>query len=180
MLKKLKNIGWIGLGILFFVLIVFVVIFLIKGGVGFIENHQDLINSINEIIIGLILLLLILSVIPRLRIYTGMGVAYMALIWTFLFWLNCLAITYELWGIVGMFIGVMMAGLGIFATAPLALLFAGQWSEALILLLTLGVMYGIRMLGLWIATKHKSMIEVSNIDRSSEEPLELKDSNINK
>jgi len=175
MLEKIKNIGWTGLGMLFFVLVVFVIIFLIKGGVSFIENHQDLIESINQIIIGIIFLLLVISVIPKLRIFTGTSIVYLTFLWAFMVWLTCLAITYELWGLIGMFIGVIMLGLGIFITAPLALLFAGQWSATLILLLSLGIIYGVRMLGLWIASKHRNIIEVTNIDTDSLKQLEPKD-----
>src|SRR3989344_9227923 len=157
MIEKLKNIGWTSAGLLFFALAILLMVFLIQGGVGFIENHQDLIDTMNEIIIGIILLLLVLSVIPRLRIFTGLSINYATSVWIFLLWLNCLGITYELWGLVGMFIGVIMLGLGIFVTAPLALLFAGQWSIALTLLLTLGIMYCVRMLGGWIAGKHRDI-----------------------
>lgn len=164
MIEKLKNIGWTGAGLLFAVLAILLIVFLVRGGVGFIENHQDLIDSINQIIIGVILLLLVLSVIPRLRMFTGLGIVYATSVWIFLLWLNCLGITYELWGLVGMFVGVIMFGLGIFATAPLALLFDGQWSVALTLLLTLAIMYGVRMLGNWIASKHKD----TNTQQSSD------------
>ena len=155
MIEKLKSIGWSSIGIVFFILVVFIIIFLVRGGVVLIENHQDLINSMNEIIIGIILLLFVLSVIPRVRMITGMSIAYISLVWIFLFWLNCLVITYESWGLVGTAIGAIVMGIGIFATAILASLFSGQWIGALILLVTLIIMNGVRMLGLWIASKQK-------------------------
>jgi len=169
MIEKIKNIGWTGVGILFFILFIFIVTFLVRGGVSFIESHQDLISSINGVIIGLIFILLIFSIIPKLRIFTGTSIVYLTLVWIFLLWLNSLAITYELWGFVGIFVGAIMLGIGIFATAILALFFNGQGIAALILLVTLVIMYSVRALGLWIANKHKNTIEAQSINSNFSE-----------
>jgi NADH:ubiquinone oxidoreductase subunit 6 (subunit J) len=66
-----------------------------------------------------------------------------------LFWLLCLYLTYALWGLVAAIFGVMILGVGIFITAALALLFHGDFLLLVMLLLTLGVIYALRILGLW-------------------------------
>jgi hypothetical protein len=161
-IEKIKSVGWFGLAVGFVVLI----IFLLKGGVNFIGNHQDLISTISGIIIGIIVLMILVSMIPRARMFTGTAIVFLTYAWGLLFWLTCLAITFGLWGFVGTFIGVAMFGLGIFATAILAVLFTGQWAAALTLLVTIIIMYGVRALGHWIISKHRNytVVEVENID----------------
>ncbi|MDO8604588.1 MAG: hypothetical protein Q7K40_04330 [bacterium] len=154
MIEKIKNIGWTGAGLLFILLVFILIGFLVVGGVGFIENHQNLIESVNNVTAGIFVLLLLFSVIPKLRIFTGTGIVFLTYIWIFLLWLTCLVITYEFWGLIGIFIGVIMFGVGLFITAPLALLFSGQGFGALLLLLSIGLTYLIRNLGIWIVSKY--------------------------
>jgi len=153
--------------------------FFVKGGVWFFENFYELFETINGWVFTLVVLLALLSVIPRIRIYTGLGIYYLTYIWGTIFWLFCLFVTYQLWGFVGVFVGLIMFGIGIFLTAFLSILFDGQIWGALMIALNLLFIYGVRSLGYWIASKHKNMIGVSNIDKSSEEPLELKNSDTN-
>ena len=155
MIKQIKSTGLVVSGLAVGVVIMLVTIFLINSIVALIENNQGLIKTVDVLLIGLIFIMLILSVIPRLRGFTGTVIYYGTILWIFTLWLNCLGVTYEIWGMIGIFIGVIMIGLGIFATAFLALLFSGSWIEALILLLTLGIMYGLRYLGLWLIMRNE-------------------------
>lgn len=91
----------------------------------------------------------------EIRTYTGTGITLATFIWGAIFWLFSLFITYQLWGLLGVIAGIMFFGLGVFATAFLALIFDGQASGAFLILLNLIVIYGIRMLGNWIASKQK-------------------------
>lgn len=163
MIEKIKEIGWTGAGLIFAVIAILLIAFFVRGGVSFIESHQDLINSINDITAGIFLLLLFFSVIPKLRIFTGPGIVYLTYLWIFLFWLTCLVVTYEFWGFIGIFIGVIMFGLGLFITAPLAILFSGQGFNALLLVLSIGLTYLIRNLGLWITSKYPNKDDAQNI-----------------
>lgn len=168
MLNKIKDLGWQGLGLIMIVGFAIIVALLLHGGVELIKAAQGVIDVLNMIIIGAILFLLVLSVVPRLRLFTGLGIAYASMLWIFLLWLNCLAVTYELWGFIGVFIGIFMLGLGVFVTAPLALLFAGEGGAALMLVINIAIMYGVKLLGAWVASKYKGPAMTRDEDVSLE------------
>lgn len=174
MIEKIKNLGWTALGIAFFVIFIFAFAFLVRAGVSVTERYMDLINTINGWVLALILLLLVLSVIPRLRLYTGLLIYNATLIWGVLFWLFCLFVTYQFWGVFGVFIGLIMAGIGIFATATLAILFSGQFSAGFVMILNILFIFGVRILGQWIASKHKDgSTEVRDAEVLSEQDDKL-------
>jgi uncharacterized protein YacL len=62
-------------------------------------------------------------------------------------------VTYALWGGFGLFIGLMLGGVGVVPLAMLATLFKGMWSVFGELILMIVVTVGTRMLGLFLATK---------------------------
>jgi len=164
-MEKIKNIGWSGLGLLGIIAVGVVVGLFLRGGAWLFEHYSNLINSINGIVFGLVLLLLIFSLIPKIRAITGSGVVFGTMVWGVLFWFFCLFITYQLWGLIGLLVGVMMFGLGIFATATLALAFAGEWSSVLMVLINLAFIFGVRALGFWIITKQKEkFVEAKIVD----------------
>lgn len=166
-MEKIKNIGWSGLGIIFVIFLVALFVFFVKGGVWIFEHYYDLFQIINNWVFIFVLLLIILSTIPGIRAYTGAGIVYASLIWGALLWLFCLFVTYQFWGFFGVFFGLVMAGIGIFATAILAVLFDGQWSGAMFMILNLMIIYGVRMLGQWITSKHKDIVKNQDIDTNS-------------
>ena len=104
----------------------------------------------------LIFLLLLLSVVPRFRNFTGNGIVVGTYIVGALFWFFSFFVTYSLWGFLGIFVGVLLAGLGVFLTAVLALIFDGQFMGALSFAFVLVQIFLFRLLGFWIISKHKS------------------------
>ena len=168
MVEKLKGLGWWVVGFSFLVLTFLVVAFFLDGISWLMENYYDLIGIINGWVFGLIIVLIVLSIFPKIRTYTGSGITLATLIWGAIFWLFSLFITYQLWGLLGVIIGIMFFGLGVFATAFLALIFDGQTSVAFFMLLNLIIIYGIRMLGVWIISKQKlETIEYDNIQSNT-------------
>jgi hypothetical protein len=163
MKEKLKNFS---IGIISVVVIVgFFLLgaFVLKGGTWVFENFYPVIRVINSIVFGLALLLLLLSLIPKLRSFTGVGIFIGSWVLGGLFWLECLYITYALWGLAAAIVGVMILGVGIFATAALALLFHGAFIPFLMLLLTFGVIYALRFLGIWFAmSRSEEKNEIGN------------------
>jgi hypothetical protein len=154
-MEKIKNFGWGTLGVVFMAVMVVASVFMIKGGAWVFANYYDLFQTINGWVWIIVLLLLVLSVIPSIRIHTGLGIYYGTHIWGAFFWLFCLFVTYELWGLFGVLVGLVFAGVGVFATALIAVLLEGEGMVALMIALNLAIIYGVRMLGYWIATKHR-------------------------
>ncbi len=154
MLERIKEIGGIGSGLILMVFVFAGIILFVKGSFWVLLNLFDLFAAINTWVFGLILLLVFISVVPKMRIYTGLGIHYLTYIWGALFWLLCLGITYQYWGIIGILVGIIFLGLGVFFTAFLVALFNGGIMAALMIVLNLAMIYGVRALGYWITTKY--------------------------
>jgi len=164
-MNKIKDIGWAGLGLIIMVFLFVLIVFFVKGGVWIFVNFYGFIQVIDRWVFAIIALLLVLSVIPKFRLFTGFGIYYLTYIWGAFFWLFCLFITYEYWGLFGIFIGIILAGIGVFLTSFLAILLDGQFFDAFMIVLNLILIYTIRSLGYWIASKYKNkdIPESSNI-----------------
>lgn len=156
----LSGLGGIGFGVLiigsFFLLIV--------GGAKLFEVVNPVLETIGTIVWGIIFLLILLSVVPRFREFTGGWIVIGTYIVGAIVWFTCFFITYSLWGFFGIFIGVMMFGLGVFFTAILSLIFDGQLAAAFIISITLTIIYLMRMFGYWIISKHKTRIKLKEIN----------------
>ena len=154
--EQLKNFGGLLVGLVFFLLLISVPILFIFGGIRIfkilIENR--IVEWINGVAFLSITLLLILSLFSRLRLMTGNGLIVVTYIEGAVLWLICLYLTYIIWGLFAVFVGLLFFGIGIFPVAILALLFNGQFLIAFMLILSLAIIYGLRLLGVWIISKH--------------------------
>lgn len=143
-------------GIGFMILIIGGFVLLIMGGAKLFETLYPTLEKISTIVWGIVWLLIFLSIAPRLRNFTGNGIVLGTYLGGAIFWLLCFYVTYSLWGFLGIIIGVLFLGLGVFFTAILALLFDSQFMGALGFTFILVQIYLVRMLGLWILSKYKS------------------------
>lgn len=151
-----------GVGII--ILIVGAFVLLIIGGAKLFEILYPILEKISTFVWGVVWLLIILSVIPRLRNFTGNGIVLGTYLGGAIFWLLCFYVTYSLWGFLGIFIGVLFMGLGVFFTAVLALIFDGQLMGALGFAFILIQIYLFRYLGAWIITKYKPSNKLREIE----------------
>lgn len=155
MKEKIKDSlsGLLGIG--FFILIIVGFVLLITGGAKLFEVLYPVLESISSFVWGIVWLLLFLSVVPRLRNLTGNGIVLGTYIGGAIFWLLCFYITYSLWGFIGILLGVIFMGLGVFFTAILALIFDGQFGPAFYFGFILAQIYVFRLLGHWILSKYR-------------------------
>ena len=129
MKEKIKDFLYGAGGISLFVLVIGGFALLIIGGARLFEFLYPILEIISSITWAIVWLLLFLSIVPRLRNFTGNGIIFGTYIGGAIFWLLCFYVTYILWGFLGIFVGVLFFGLGVFFTAVLALLFDGQFIE---------------------------------------------------
>lgn len=155
MISKVKNTLWGFLGIGIFILVIIAFSLLVIGGAKLFELLYPVLENISSFTWGIVWLLLFLSLIPRLRNFTGNGIVIGTYIGGAIFWLLCFYITYSLWGLLGIFVGVLFMGLGVFFTAVLALLFSGQFGAGFYFIFILVQIYLFRLLGAWIISKYK-------------------------
>lgn len=146
-----------GIGIIILIIISFSL--LIIGGVKLFEALYPVLERISAFVWGVVLLLLLLSLIPRLRNFTGSGIIASTYIGGAIFWFLSFYVTYSLWGLLGILVGVLFMGLGVFFTAVLALLFDGQFAGALGFAFVLLQIYLFRILGAWIISKYKPKLD---------------------
>ncbi len=95
-----------------------------------------------------LLVLLPLSIFRKLRHWTSLGFYLVSFLFgTLLFTFSCL-VAVELWGFIGLIIGLVMWGVGVVPVAFLAALFHGEWALlGYVVLGTVGT-FGTRILGL--------------------------------
>lgn len=160
MIEKIKNIGYGALGIGFMTLFFVAIVLLIIGGAKLFEVLYPILERISAVTWGIVWLLLLLSVVPRFRNFTGSGIVLGTYIGGAIFWLLCFYVTYQLWGFLGIFVGVLFFGLGVFFTALLALIFDGQLMGALGFAFVLAQIFFFRFIGNWIISKYKGAAEV--------------------
>jgi len=177
MKEKIKDIGYGVLGIGLIVLIIGAFALLVIGGAKLFETFYPVLEKISTFVWGIVWLLLFLSLAPRLRKFTGNGIIIGTYVGGAIFWLLSFYVTYSLWGFLGIIIGVLFLGLGVFFTAILALIFNGQFMGALGFVFILAQIYLFRMFGLWILTKYRSKeikSEVFQENTKEEETLQLR------
>lgn len=151
-------------GIGFMILIIGGFVLLIMGGAKLFEVLYPALEKISTIIWGIVWFLIFLSLAPRLRNFTGNGIVLGTYLGGAIFWLLCFYVTYSLWGFLGIIIGVLFLGLGVFFTAILALLFDGQFMGALGFIFILIQIYLFRHLGAWIITKYRQKQELKELN----------------
>jgi hypothetical protein len=62
-------------------------------------------------------------------------------------------VTVELWGYVGLFIGLILAGVGVLPVAMLAALFKAQWALLLYIVIGIVLTFGTRGLGIYLQAR---------------------------
>jgi len=160
MIGRIKNIGHGVLGFGFIALMFLAFVLLIIGGVKLFEILYPILEGISNVTWGIVWLLLLFSIVPRFRNFTGNGIVLGTYIGGAIFWLLCFYVTYQLWGFLGIFAGVLFFGLGVFFTAILALIFDGQFMGALGFVFIVAQIFIFRFLGFWIISKYKEVSEV--------------------
>jgi hypothetical protein len=154
MKDTLKSIGGCILGICIFVGVIFLAVMFLKGGVWLSERAYPWLVAINAIAFVVILLVLLpLSIFRRTRGFGGGGIYIASFIFGLTLWVWCLLISYTLWGIGGVVVGLFLAGIGVVPIAVLASVFHGLWSIAGQILLLTAITFGSRFLGIYLMMK---------------------------
>ena len=68
-----------------------------------------------------------------------------------LLWLWAIAVVYFTWGMFAVFVGLMLAGVGVAPMAALVFIVNGEWGELLTIIILLVIIYGSRSLGLYFS-----------------------------
>jgi len=134
--------------------LIFLAALFIKGGAWVSAVVLPFINLLSRIALFFtIVVFLPLSFLKKTRPFTG----FMLLITSYVFglaaWLKGFFWAYNIWGVVGVLIGVFLFGVGVVPVGALALLLNGIWEPMFALLLTVGAMYACRTYSVYVLTK---------------------------
>jgi hypothetical protein len=95
-----------------------------------------------------------LSLIHKARLVTATGFMISSYVFGICAWMLGLLTTLHYWGVIGVIVGLAIAGLGVVPVAMLAAAIHTSWDEVLFLAVALIFTYGARMLALWIGAKY--------------------------
>jgi len=154
MLEKLKNAGWIVLGIAFMVVLGLLGMLFIYGGVWLGDKvYPWLVNISSIAFLTLIFILLPLTIFRKTRAFAGNGIVFASYVFGITLWVWGMLVTFELWGGFGLFIGLSIAGVGVVPLAMLATMFKGLWPIFWQLVVLLILTFGARFTGMFAISK---------------------------
>jgi len=177
--EKLKNIGWTIAGFVLLVVFNLILLFFIKGGVWLsAEVYPWLVTILDFSIFISLFILSPLSFFKKTRGISGVGLVYLSYVFGITLWVWSFLLTYNLWGVIALVIGLFFLGLGVIPIALLATIFNGEWSELGNLILSIVMTFGTRFLGMSIVAKHEEQKESSQWTKTSE--LDIEEVSVNK
>lgn len=136
------------LGIVWFLTFLLLPAFFIIGAIWLGERILPWLVLLSIIAFGVcIFILLPLSIFRVTRQVAGGLFLWISFIFGLTGWFLGLLLTYFLWGIIGVIIGLLILGIGVVPIGLLAALFNGMWTELGILLLLIVLTFGCRFLG---------------------------------
>lgn len=140
---KLKSIGGTALGLLIFVAVIVFIGVLIGGASAVSEWLLPwFVRASGLAFTVLVVVLLPLSAFRRTRTFAAVAILYVSYLFGVTVWMIGLLTTLDIWGMMGVIIGLCFAGVGVVPIAMLATLLHGQWlllAELVVLtLLTFG------------------------------------------
>lgn len=154
MKETLKSAGSVLLGFGISAALLLLAAFLIIGGL----KLSELIYPWLEILFAIaffvsIILFLPLAFFQKTRGFSALGLLVASYVFGATLWVWAFLLTYSLWGLTALLIGLFMAGVGVVPIAILATLFHGEWWIMGQLILLLIFTFGSRALSLYLAEK---------------------------
>ena len=153
-MDKLKDAGFgiVGIGLILGLIIL--AFFLIEGGVKLGEAIYPYLATASGVTIGVTFLILLpLSLFKRTRYFSASLLLVASFVFGLSLWIWALILTYYIWGIAAVFIGLFLLGVGVVPIAMLATLFNGMWPQLLELIVLTVLVFGVRAYSLYLANK---------------------------
>ncbi len=127
---------------------------------GWYENHFDSFYpwfvAIPGIGIWVVIFSIVASLVPRFRKFTGSTLVFCSWAFGAALWLVNLYVSLVTLGRVWTIVGIFCMGIGVFVTASIGLFLSDRSTDVWLMLFYLAIIYGLRMFGLFIASKYRS------------------------
>src|SRR5437867_3865617 len=154
MWDKLKSAGAVIAGIAFLIGLLLLSGLFIHGSARVGEKIYPWLATVSGYaLVVVIFVLLPLAFYRKTRVVSGIGMMIASYVFGLTLWVWGLLLTYNLWGLLAVFIGLFMFGVGVVPIAMLATLFKGMWSTLVQLVLLTVLTFGTRFAGMWITSK---------------------------
>jgi len=154
MREKLKNFGYYIFGIAGLFLLLLLGILMIRGVVWVGEHMLQWLINFGWIVLAInILILLPLGLFRKTGIVGGIGMCISSYVFGLTLWFLGLLLTYFTWGFLGVFIGLVLAGVGVVPVAMLAMLVNGEFFILVVLVVLTILTFGTRVLGIYLVSR---------------------------
>lgn len=154
MIDGLKNVVGFVIGAGFLLLLILISLWMIQGAVWVGEHVLQWLINMTWITFGINLFILLpLAFFKKTAMVSGIGMFISSYIFGLTLWFLGLLITYFAWGFFGVFIGLVLGGVGVIPVAALATLLEGELFTLFILVLLSALAFGLKMLGMYIVVR---------------------------
>jgi hypothetical protein len=152
LLESLKGWGLILIYIAVSIGLFLILFYIIKGTVWVGTKSIPWLNNIYGLTLGACILVLPLLLFRGARGFVGMTYVYASFLFGLTTWFWSLLIAYSYWDLLGVVIGILLMGVGVYPIAILACLFNSNWGTVGELLVAGILIYVVRMLGVYFAS----------------------------
>lgn len=150
----LKSTAGVAIGVVCWIAIVFIAIFFIYAATYFSAWVMRYMAWAVDAAIAICILALPLALFHRGRKYVAFGFYGCSFVFGLCTLMLGLLVTMEIWGVVGVLIGLCFLGVGLVPIGMLASLIHAQWLELSLLVIGVVFTYGARGFGFWMASKY--------------------------
>lgn len=139
---QLKQVGSYALGVVIF-MAVLVIPWIVIGGLASVSDRvlPWLYTASTIALMVSLFIFAPLALFRRTRGFSAMGLFIASYVFGATTWMMGLILTWSLWGVVAVVVGILFLGVGVVFTATLATLFNGMWAEVGYLLLGVFLTY---------------------------------------
>ncbi len=168
-MKILKSLGSLGLGVGILLASLFSVALLIDGGAVIAEKFAPLLTHVISISFVICLFVFLpLAFIKKSRIISVYGFLIASYIFGLSTWVIGFLVTYDFWGGTGVFMGLVLAGVGVVLLGLIASLLNGAWWAAANIIIGILLTLGTRILFAYLSGKVEDENEHSDEELANE------------
>ncbi len=154
----------------------------IRGGIWVAAKMLPVLLSLSVVVFAFnILICLPLTFFDKAKHFSGKALFLSSYFYGTLLWLGCLVITFNLWGWVGIIIGLILLGIGVVPIAILAAALAGLWPTVGHIILLIVLMFITRRFGTSLLSKCvfiNSPTEDLQNDNSIDDVIDIESKNV--
>lgn len=151
---KLKSAAGLAFGAVVILALLSLPFIFIKGAMWASEHILPPLVTVGWIALAIVLFILLpLSLFKRLRGYTGTGIFIASYVFGLICWLMGFVVTYMLWGLWAIILGLLFLGGGVVPIGMVASVFKGEWQTLGVLIFLVVLTFGSRLLGMYIAER---------------------------